>query len=131
VEGGLLRAVLETLEPSGGDVNLRPALALLAGREIQIEEAELNAARRRALLLLAAGGDPQQGLDLDGRAVRALADDLEQQARRDHLAAGLAAVGEESKGLPFVSAAVESLLADPDLGWRAFACALLAEDLAD
>ena len=51
-------------------------LCFFAGRDIAIEEDELNGAVRRAELLLAAGGDPHRPLDPFGRAATALADDL-------------------------------------------------------
>src|SRR5689334_839854 len=83
-------ALLASLEEVGAETDLRPAIALLAGRELAIDEAELNPARRRALLLLAAGGEPHLGLVLDGRAVVALADELDMPARRGELRRGLA-----------------------------------------
>ena len=51
-------------------------LASVAGEEIQIQEDEAHGASRRALLLLTAGGDPDRGLDLNGRAVSALAEEV-------------------------------------------------------
>jgi hypothetical protein len=124
------RAILEALDSQGAGVDLRPALALVGGQAVRLDEAELNAARRRALFLLAAGGDPQLGLDLDGRAVSALADELETAARRSELRDGLSALRGEIEALPFVGEALGALLADDDLAWRAFACALLAEELS-
>ena len=44
-------------------------LAYLAGQAIELDAEELNGARRRALLLVAAGGDPHRELDVDDRAV--------------------------------------------------------------
>ena len=67
-----LLAQLEEALVDDADESLPTALvvlASLAGREIPLEEAELHGAARRALLLLAAGGDPERGLDLNGRAV--------------------------------------------------------------
>jgi hypothetical protein len=37
-----------------------PVLAYLAGAAVEIDESELNGARRRALLIVAAGGDPHR-----------------------------------------------------------------------
>jgi hypothetical protein len=121
-------ALLASLEEVGGETDLRPALALLAGRELAIDDAELNPARRRALLLLAAGGDPHLGLVLDGRAVVALADELDLPARRGELRRGLTELEREADS-PHVEAALNELLADGELAWRAYACALLAEEL--
>ena len=96
-------------------------LAWLAGRGIQLDEDELRGALRRSMLLLASGGDPHRELDLDDRAVTALADELDAPRRREALAAGLRALE---------SPEAELLLAEPDLAWRAYACGLLAEELA-
>jgi hypothetical protein len=96
---------------------------------VPIVDAELNAARRRAMFVLAAGGDPHRELDLDSVAVAKLAADLDTPERRDALAAGLGAL--EADGLPKVSGAVELLLSEPEAAWRIFALALLADELAD
>jgi hypothetical protein len=127
VEPALLRSLLESLEASGAD--LRPPLALLAGQELELEEDELHGARRRAVLLLAAGGDPEQGLVLDGRAVMALAEELDRPDRRAALLENLQSLREPSRELPETTTALEALLADEELAWRALACALLAEEL--
>ena len=99
------------------------ALALLAGREVPLDEDELRGALRRSLLLLASGGDPHRGLELDGRAVTALADELDEPERREALLAGLRSLAGEAPD-------AELLLAEPDLAWRLYACGLLAEELA-
>lgn len=105
-------------------------LALFAGQDVAISEEERHAAARRALLLLAAGGDPARGLDLHGRAVTAMADDLGTEGRRRTLGSGLADLyGRALTKTPHVAEAVRALLADPDVAWRAFAAALLAEEL--
>jgi hypothetical protein len=128
-----VRAVLEGLEAGMGEApeQAAPALAFLAAPGVSIDEGELRAARRRAMLLLAAGGDPRRGLDLDGRAVRALAADLDRPERRAQLRSGLAALRAAPEGLPRVSETLQALLRDEELAWRALACALLAEELAD
>jgi hypothetical protein len=97
--------------------------AWLAGREVPLDEDELRGALRRSMLLLASGGDPRRELELDGRAVTALADELDAPDRRDALAAGLRVLAAEAP-------AAELLLGDPELAWRAYACGLLAEELA-
>jgi hypothetical protein len=96
------------------------AVAWIAGREIAFEAEELRSALRRALLLLAAGGDPRREPELDGRAVTALAAELDRPERRAELEAAL-------RGLRDGAA---ELLADPELAWRVFACSLLADELA-
>jgi hypothetical protein len=111
--------VREWLEQLEREDDPRAALAWLAGREVAIGDEELNAARRRAMLLLAAGGDPHRALELDT------------PPRRTELAEGLARLQAEVDGLPHVAQALDALLADPDLAWRGLACGLLAEELAD
>lgn len=98
-------------------------LAWRAGREVRLDEDELRGALRRSMLLLASGGDPNRGLDLDGRAVTALADELDTPERRETLLAGLRSLAAETPR-------AETLLADPELAWQAFACGLLAAELA-
>ncbi len=106
-------------------------LAWLAGGELPVGEDELRGAVRRTMLLLAAGGDPNRGLELDGRAVTALAAELDQPGRREALARSLETLRAEATGLPGVEAALDVLLGDPDLAWRAYAAGLLGEELAD
>ena len=125
-----MRELLERLEGAPAD-ELLTAIAYLAGQGVVLDEDELRGAARRSLQLLAAGGDPRRELELHGRAVTALAADLDGPAARTALAAGLAAVRSGAEGLPAVGEAARALLADPDLAWQAFACALLAEQLAD
>jgi hypothetical protein len=105
-------------------------LASVAGANVPLDEDERRAAVRRALLLLTAGGDPNRGLDLDGRAVRGLADDLDEAERREALTAALAGLSAEAEGLPHVSEALRALVVAPDVAWRAYACSLLAKELA-
>jgi hypothetical protein len=82
------------------------------------------------LLLLAAGGDPHRELDVDDRAVKALAADLWSEDRRTALAAGLDDLALRARELPRVRESVLALAADLDLAWRLFALALVAEELA-
>jgi hypothetical protein len=106
-------------------------LATVAGQRVQIGEDEAHGASRRALLLLAAGGDPERGLDLNGRAVSALADEVRTVDRQLALERGLDDLKAEAKGLPHVSEALSALRATPDVAWRAYACSLLAAELAE
>ena len=99
-------------------------------REVELEEEKVRAALRRAELLLAAGGDPRRELELDGRAVSAVAADLDEPAARAELAVGLERLHGESEGLPAVDAALTRLLREPELAWGCYACALLADALA-
>jgi hypothetical protein len=106
-------------------------LAAIAGRDVVIGEPERRGATRRALVLLAAGGDPERGLDLNGRAVTALADDLRDADRQLALEAGIRELSLHATGLPHVSEAVHALADAPDVAWRAYACSLLAEELGE
>ena len=106
-------------------------LCFFAGRQVMVEEDELNASVRRAELLLAAGGDPRRRLDPFGRAATALADDLDTAERRAQLAGGLDALVREVEGLRGAREALALLRSDSDLAWRAFATSLLAEALAE
>ncbi|HEY3543146.1 MAG TPA: hypothetical protein VGK79_11460 [Gaiellaceae bacterium] len=121
------REQLAGLEES--DLDLAVTLAWLVRDEVGIEEAERNAATRRAMLVLAAGGDPHRDLEPGDVAAERLAAELDAPARRTALAAALAAL--DTSGLPRVTAAVEHLRADPDAAWLALALALLADEIAD
>jgi hypothetical protein len=104
-------------------------LCFLAGREVALEETELHAAIRRGELLLAAGGDPRRRLELYGRAVSALANDLDDPVAREQLAAGLDGLTGETAGLHGASEALRLLRRDADLAWQCYAMALLADAL--
>jgi len=106
-------------------------LCCFAGRAIEIDEDELNGAVRRAELLLAAGGDPHRPLDPFGRAATSLADDLDAPEHRQALGSGLDALVDEVAGLRGARESLELLRSDPDLAWKAFATALLAEALGE
>ena len=126
------RARLEELEGSELDPRsseLQVVLCWLVQDEIPIDEDQLNAARRRAMFVLAAGGDPHRDVGLDSIAAERLADELDTPGRRARLASALDKLPAE--GLPAVNAAVESLRTDPELAWRSFALSLLADELAD
>ena len=128
------RPRLEELEASGLDARsgeLLVVLVWLVAGELGIDEAELNAARRRALLVLAAGGDPHRELGLDSVAAERLAAELDTPERRAALAAALDRLAAEAEGLPVVSEALAALRAEPELAWRSLALALLADELAD
>ncbi|HKP18199.1 MAG TPA: hypothetical protein VJT84_06950, partial [Gaiellaceae bacterium] len=83
------RPWLEQIEASAAGDDALAVLAWLAGSRIPLDEDELRGAVRRAVLLLAAGGDPHRGLDLDGRAVTALAAELDRPERRAALVRGV------------------------------------------
>jgi hypothetical protein len=106
-----------------------PVLAYLAGQGVAIEEEELNGALRRALLLVAAGGDLQRELGVDDRAVKSLAADLFSAERREQLARALDALAGHVRDLPVAREGVLFLAADVELAWRLFALTLLAEEL--
>jgi hypothetical protein len=106
-------------------------LAAVAGDGVAVGEDEVHGICRRAVFLLAAGGDPERGLDLNGRAVTAVAEELRTVDRQLALEQGIADLRAQAKGLPHVSEAVHALADAPDVAWRAFACSLLAEQLGD
>ena len=120
---------LADLEES--DLDLRVALAWLVRDEVGIDEDDLNASRRRALFVLAAGGDPHRELDYESVAAERLAQELDTPERRVALAAALDRLVPEAAGLPAVTEALALLRGQPDLAWRSLALALIADELAD
>ena len=108
-----------------------PVLAFVAGQGVELDDEDLNGARRRALLLVAAGGDPHRELDVDARAVKALATDLYSEDRRDQLGRSVDALVVRVRELPAAREAALFLAADLDLAWRLFALGLLAEELGE
>ena len=107
-----------------------PVLAYLAGQAVEIPADELNGARRRALLVVAAGGDPHRDLHVDDRAVKEIAADLHTEERREQLGRAVDALALRVRDLPTAREAAIFLAGDVDLAWRLFALALLAEELA-
>ena len=108
-----------------------PVLAYLAGEALEVDEDELNGARRRALLLVAAGGDPHRELGVDDRAVKALATDLWSEERREDYGRSLDALVVRVRDLPTTREAALFLAGDVDLAWRLYSLGLLAEELAE
>jgi len=108
-----------------------PVLAYIAGQSVEIGEEDLNGGRRRALLLVAAGGDPHRDLDVDDRAVKALAVDLYTDERREQLGRSIDGLVLRVRDLPVARDAALFLAADVDLAWRLYSLSLLAEELAE
>jgi len=134
MESSAERAFLEQLEErlaAGELVEAEVSLMLLAGQGVPLDDDELRGARRRSVELLAAGGDPRRELDPDGRAVSALAEDLDQPGRKAALAQGIASVRPLVAGLPELTRRLDALAADDALAWRWFACTLLADELVE
>lgn len=134
VDGSAERAFLAELEARlgrGEIVEVEVSLSLLAGQEVELDEEEVRAARRRAVQLLAAGGDPRRDPEPDGRAVTALATDIDSPTRRATLKQGLDSLRTTVEGLPEVTSRLEGLTADEERAWRWFACTLLAEELVE
>ena len=127
---GGMRELLERLEELP-EHSLLPALAWLAGQEVSLDPDEVKGALRRAELLLAAGGDPRRELELDGRAVDAVAADLDGEEARGQLEDALARLAAATEGLTAVSDGLARLRSQPDLAWRSYAGALLAEAIGD
>ena len=105
-------------------------LCFIAGRHVTLDVDERMAVLRRAELLLAAGGDPRRPLELYGRAVTAIAADLDTPGARTELGVALGQLAEATADLRGASEALRLLSNDPDLAWQCFAMALLAEELA-
>lgn len=122
-----MREELEQLERS--DLDLAVTVVWLVRERVQLDEQDLKAARRRALLVLAAGGDPHRDLEPGAVAADRLAAELDAPERREELDAALAAL--DTSGLPRVAETVKTLRGEPDAAWRALALALLADELAD
>ena len=122
-------AGFESRLADGEPVAIEVSLVLIAGQAIELDPDELRGARRRAVQLLATAGDPRREPDPDGRAVTALAADLDAAEHRAALAEGLDSLSAAVAGLPEVSARLERLAGDKELAWRWFACTLLAEEL--
>jgi hypothetical protein len=106
-------------------------LSFLAGREVGVDEQELNGAIRRAQLLQASGGDPRRPPELEGRAVTAVAADLDTPERRAALRAGLERLAPLLAGHAGSSQALQLLLEDSELAWHAYALGLLADAVSD
>jgi hypothetical protein len=106
-------------------------VCFLAGGAVELDRAQLNGALRRAELLLATGGDPHRPLALYGRAVSAIAHDLDSPTARAQLRSGLEALQSDAAGLRGIGEALRVLLGDAELAWQCFALALLAEELAE
>ena len=126
------RSRLEALEAAGYEPRsgeLLVALVWLVLNELPIADDELNASRRRAMFILAAGGDPHRDLDLNTVAAERLAGELDSPERRQALHDALGAL--EAEGLPAVQDGLSALQVDAELAWRCLGLALLADELAD
>ncbi len=125
-----LQQLLERVE--GGELgDPLPVLAYVAGQAVELDDAELNAARRRAITVRAAGGDVHRDLDVDDEAVKRLAVELYSDERRAQLGSAVDALTLRARDLPQVREAMLFLAADVDLAWRLFALGLVAEELAE
>lgn len=128
------RQILEELEPrlrEWGDGQACAVLALVARDGVTLPDAELGAARRRAVLVLAAGGDPYRELELDGPGVTRFAEDLDSSDRRKELESTLRTLRAHAEGLPRAAFLLDAMLDDGELAWRSLAVALLADELSE
>ena len=126
------RPGLEELEAAGFDPEsgeLLVSLAWLVSGAVPIADDELNAARRRAMFVLAAGGDPHRELDIDSVAAERLAAELDTPERRKALHTALSDL--PTADLPNVSEGVSALLNEPEAAWRCLGLALLADELTE
>ena len=127
------RTALEGIEASlaaGAKVEGMVSLAYVAAQLLALDQAELTAARRRALFVLAAGGDPHRELELDSPAVESLARDLDSPELRRDLMSTLAALADRER-LPETTRTVAELVQDEPLALRLLGAALLAEELVE
>lgn len=128
------RRILEHLEPYLLEASVDEAaamVALVAVEQVGFDADELAAAVRRALLVLAAGGDLRRELSLGDRAVTGLAADVDDPARRTELTAALRELRGRADGLPGAAGALDGLIGDPDRAWRGLAAAVLADELTE
>jgi len=117
--------LLDTL----GEVERWVSICFVAGRSVAIDRDELNAALRRAVVVRAVEGDPHRELTIDEDSVVRLAEELDHPERREQLQLGLAGLRDLGRGRPDVEEAIVTLIAAPDLSWRAFCAGLLADEL--
>jgi hypothetical protein len=128
------RSRLEELEGSGLEARsgeLLVVLVWLVAADLGIEENDLSAARRRAMFVLAAGGDPHRELDHDSIAAERLSAELDTPELRRALSEALDGLADDADGLETVTEALDLLRSEPDLAWRSLALALLADELAE
>jgi hypothetical protein len=107
------------------------SLAFVAGQGVALDEPELAAALRRALLLRATGGDPHRDLELNETSVTRLAEELDAPERRERLQVELASLRGLGAERPAVAGAIVELLSSPELSWRCFAASRIAAELAE
>ncbi len=124
-----LRAFLEALEADATDP--MPALAYLAGDGLELEEADRNAAVRRALFVHASGGPATREPGVDDPAVKGLAVDLHTEERRAALGREVDSLIFQTRGLERVSNAAIHLAREPELAWRLYALSLLAAEITE
>ena len=125
-----LQALLERVD-AGELGDPLPVLAYVAGQSVTLDPEEVNAAKRRAVTVVAAGGDVHRELTLDDVAVKRLAVELYTAERRRELGRGIDELALRARSLPRVREAALFLAADVDLAWRLFSLGLVVEDLAE
>jgi hypothetical protein len=128
------RQILEHLEPYLEQASADQAaamIALLAVERVGFDADRLSAAVRRAVLVLASGGDLRRELTFDDQVVAGLARDVDDGERRSELTAALQELRGWTDGLPGATSAIDALLGDPDRAWRALATAVLADELTE
>ena len=127
-----MRDLLRQLEEqAGAELDVEPALCYLAVSRLGLDEEEVRGAARRALLVLAAGGDPTRELDAGDPAVARFATDLVAPARIEALVAALREIAEQATAAPRVAATARALADQPGDAWHLAAAALLADHLIE
>jgi hypothetical protein len=105
----------------------RASICFAAGRDVELDRDELNAALRRAIVVRAVGGDPTRELALEEDAVARLAEELGTERRRRQLQDGLESLGHVAQDRPAIAEEISSLAAAPEAAWHTFCAALLAD----
>lgn len=124
-----MRSLLEQLEANADDTALAPAVVYAAGQAVGLDEDDRRGAVRRAMLVLAAGGDPHRELSEQTPAAATLAADIDDRERRLELEEALDGLRRDAAGLPRVTGTLEALLADGERTWRLYAVVLLADEI--
>jgi hypothetical protein len=123
------RELLEQIERGGGEP--AAALTFLARHALELDEEAVRAATRRALLVLAAGGDPRRELSLADRAVVVLARELDGEQAQGLLAAALRSLRAQATNLARVTETLDRLLSEPDRALLWLALVILADELSE
>ena len=122
---------LEALLAEADEATAVVTVASVAGRELELDPKSCAAPGDGRCSCSPRAATRRAGSTSTARPCVGLASELDAPERREALEDGLFRLLEGAKGLPHVSEAVRASWPRPDLAWRAYACSLLAEQLAD